>query len=306
MPITTPRARRYVFTLNNYSSEDVDQLVCVAEPLSKYLVFGREVSESGTPHLQGFVVWQNAKSFSASKTALGQRCHLEVARADSTSASNYCKKDDDFEEFGDVPNEAGKRTDWDKFKAFVVDLKRVPTSREIINHNAGLWGRYRDRLQEIAEAYLPEASLVATEPRLGWQTLCAGRINGAVETESIPRVIDFFVDPTGNTGKTWICQWALTHHPEFVQILSSGKRDDLCYAIDHTKKVFLFDVPRGQMEYFQYAVPEMLKNRLVFSTKYHSRMKTLPHVPYVAVFCNEDPNMDALSADRYRIVRVAS
>jgi hypothetical protein len=52
------------------------------------------------------------------------------------------------------------------------------------------------------------------------------------------------------------------------------------------------------MEYFSYRLAESLKDRLVFSTKYASAMKILHKVPHVAVFCNEMPDMEKLTADR--------
>ena len=266
----------------------------------RYLVFGRERGDSGTPHLQGFFVVANPVSLSQSKTLLNNyRCHLEIARGTPQQAADYCKKDGDFEEFGELPQQ-GKRSDWDRFKEFVVDLGREPTTREIIAHNTSLWSRYSTACAEVAKAVLEPPQLTSTEPRLGFQTHVVGRIGGTPN----PRTIDFIVDSEGNSGKSWICQYALTRWPDDVQVLSIGKRDDTAYMIDASKKIFLFDVPRGQMAFFQYAVMEMLKNRMVFSNKYKSTMKVLRHVPYVAVFSNEHPDMEAMSTDRYNVIEV--
>lgn len=87
-----------------------------------------------------------------------------------------------------------------------------------------------------------------------------------------------------------------------VQFLSVGKRDDLAHAIEIQTRIFLLDIPRGQMEYLQYSVLEMLKNCLVFSPKYQSSMKRLLKCPHVIVFCNEYPDMDAMTRDRYYII----
>lgn len=119
-----------------------------------------------------------------------------------------------------------------------------------------------------------------------------------------PREIQFVVDEVGNSGKSWFTRWAVTNHSDKVQVLKIGKRDDLAYAVDATKSVFLFDVPRTQMQFLQYAVLEMMKDQLIFSPKYESGMKVLTTVPLVVVFCNEDPDMTQMTADRYKITRI--
>ena len=55
------------------------------------------------------------------------------------------------------------------------------------------------------------------------------------------------------------------------------------------------------MEFLRYEILEMLKDRMVFSPKYASRMKFLHRVPHVVVFSNEYPAMDKMSDDRYDI-----
>jgi hypothetical protein len=69
--------------------------------------------------------------------------------------------------------------------------------------------------------------------------------------------------------------------------------------VDESKRIFLFNIPRGQMEYLQYSVMEQLKDRMVFSPKYQSSTKLLRFVPHVVVFCNEAPDMEKMTADRY-------
>jgi len=71
--------------------------------------------------------------------------------------------------------------------------------------------------------------------------------------------------------------------------------------VDVRSRIFLVNVPRGQMEYLNYGVLEMLKDRMVLSPKYESSMKILLNCPHVIVFCNEDPDMSKMSADRYVI-----
>jgi len=55
------------------------------------------------------------------------------------------------------------------------------------------------------------------------------------------------------------------------------------------------------MQFLIIGLLENLKDRMVLSPKYDSKMKILRKTPHVIVFCNEDPDMDKMSADRYII-----
>lgn len=294
---------RWCFTLNNYSDDEVAALVTKG-PQFKYIVFGKEVGDSGTPHLQGFVIFNHSLRINSVKRLIGNRCHVEPAKGTSKQAADYCKKDGDFQEFGDIPVEQGKRKDWDAYKEFVIDLGRIPSKREVILYNPSLYARYSNKCFEIAEAFLDPPKLVGDteQPRFGWQSRVCGRI-GSVPSR---RSIDFVVDPQGAAGKSWVCRYALSKYPEKVQVLRIGKRDDLAYSIDETKSIFLFDVPRDQMQFLQYSVLESLKDQMIFSPKYESKFKVLRHVPYVAVFSNEAPDLNKLTHDRFNLINVVS
>lgn len=297
------QARRWTFTLNNYVDADQQRLRdLAASDRTVYLVFGREVGESGTPHLQGFVIFSGPVRFTAAKQRLGNNAHLEVARATSEAVATYCKKDGDFEEFGAVPSNNGRRSDFERYVEFVRDLGRVPSTRELVAHNPGLFARYERALIRIATHILPSPNFTgAQQPRFGWQTQVAGLIDADAPS---PRTINFVVDPAGNSGKSWMCRYALSQHPDSVQVLRIGRRDDLAHAIDPLRSIFLFDVPRGQMMFLQYSVLESLKDQLVFSPKYESSCKVLRNIPTVIVFCNEMPDMNALTNDRYNIINI--
>lgn len=289
------QSRRWCFTLNNPSDEEK---VHVADALSKsdtikYGVCGRETGENGTPHLQGFVICVQPKRLSFLRRFLSGRAHFEIARGSSQQASDYCKKENDFDEYGSLPNQQGHRTDIDQFKMWVVEQAEVPSEREIARAFPGLWLRY-PRLVELALHLRPQPVLQDGE-YVQWQQDLADELESPPDDRSIV----FYVDPDGGKGKSWFVRKFVSEHPDITQFLSIGKRDDLAYCIDETKTVFLFDIPRGGMEHFQYSVLEKLKDGLVFSPKYNSRVKVIDHKVHVVVFCNEQPNMDAMSMDRY-------
>lgn len=81
-----------------------------------YFVFGNEVGEDGTPHMQGYVVFTNRKYLSGAKKIF-PRAHLEPKARKSLFAEciTYCKKDGDFVEYGIAPREVAVRSKrrWD-------------------------------------------------------------------------------------------------------------------------------------------------------------------------------------------------
>jgi len=305
-PLSIQR-QAFCFTFNNYVPEDVDRIrVFATTPRVQYLIIGFEVGEQGTQHLQGFIQLKKSTRGSVVQRLISERVriHIEPLKSTSEAAATYCKKDGAFTEWGtrlDCTGQ-GKRSDWSDYIEWVQGLGRLPTKREIILFNPSLFARYNRRCLDIAEAHLPTPSLVAgADCRPGWQDGLARLVQG---DNHHPREIRFYVDEVGNSGKSWFTRWALSNHPDLVQVLKAGKRDDLAYAIDETKSIFLFDVPRTQMEFLNLSVLEMLKDQLVFSPKYESGMKVLMKTPMVVVFSNEEPDRTKMSVDRYKVIKI--
>lgn len=92
--------KNWCYTLNNWDDTDVVRLKSTP---CKYHVIGNEVSDSGTPHLQGFIIFEKTKRFNAVRKLLGTRCHIEAMAGTSFQAAEYCRKDEDYWEQGDLP-----------------------------------------------------------------------------------------------------------------------------------------------------------------------------------------------------------
>lgn len=103
-------ARRWCWTLNNYSEEEISHINKTAETC-RYLCYGKEISSTGTPHLQGFLITKNSVRLPAVKKILSVRAHIEKARGTSQQAATYCKKENDFTEFGKLHEESGTLED---------------------------------------------------------------------------------------------------------------------------------------------------------------------------------------------------
>lgn len=98
-------AKNWAFTLNNYAEEDFDAILNW-EHVS-YVIAGKEVGESGTPHLQCYARFKTKKRLTALKKLL-PTAHWEVAKGTPRQNRDYCSKDGDFLEVGDIPKTAGE------------------------------------------------------------------------------------------------------------------------------------------------------------------------------------------------------
>lgn len=88
MPRDT-RHRAYAFTWNNYPP---DYRVSLEQLPAKYVVTGEELAPgTGTPHLQGYVVWTDAKTL-ASCRGLLPGCHITPTRGTHRQNFDYCTK----------------------------------------------------------------------------------------------------------------------------------------------------------------------------------------------------------------------
>lgn len=116
MPPGKP-SKSWCFTLNNYTAEHENILQNLT---LKYGVYGREVGESGTPHLQGFILFARTYRLAQLKKIF-PTAHWEIAKV--KDAENYCLKDGDFVKLGD----------WDKRNS----QKKKPTEELLDMVKAG-------------------------------------------------------------------------------------------------------------------------------------------------------------------------
>jgi hypothetical protein len=302
------QAKRWCFTLNNWTHEERLNLHLLGESISadgdqsflSYLIFGVEIGESGTPHLQGYCILREKARLSRLKEEPGlSRAHLEIARGTHESASTYCKKDGDFHEYGEPPKQPGARGHWKQLQQWLIDLPSRPTIKDVCDEFPALVANNENAVNKFIEMYTSPDHLVQGPFIHPWQI----RVNGIVDGEPDDRKVIFVVDPEGNKGKSWLTRYWLTHRGG-TQFLSVGKRDDLAYAVKQGPDLFVFDIPRGNMQFLQYSVLEQLKNRVIFSTKYQSQTKILPSNVHVVVFSNEAPDMESLTNDRYKIINI--
>lgn len=151
---TGPRAKHWCFTLNNYTPADLDRLSTLPTGV-EYLVYGKETGNSGTPHLQGTVCFQSRKRLQQVIATIGQ-AHCSVTRYLNQSI-DYCKKDGDFIELGEIPiiaREKGeKRSDLEDFKASVKEgITNIKELRELHSNVVAQYPKFvKDYLEDNRE-----------------------------------------------------------------------------------------------------------------------------------------------------------
>lgn len=153
----TRSAKHWCFTLNNYSNDEKQHLAELYElPVAQrpvYLVYGEEVGENGTPHLQGFISFNARKTLRQVKDVVSTRAHCEQARGSPSQAAEYCKKDGAYSEFGVCPSGSGKRNDIVKL---YDAIKSGKTAQEIADEFPSQYLRYRSNILATIRDLQPE------------------------------------------------------------------------------------------------------------------------------------------------------
>lgn len=162
---------------------------------------------------------------------------------------------------------------------------------------------YCGKAETKLEGPYNENSVFVITPTLDkkWQDqLRSELINNNGYDNKYYRKIIICVDVEGGAGKTDFATWFMDNFPEHTAYFPYGKIADMAYAIPKDPKYIFFDIPRTQQEHINWSAIELLKNGILFSSKYESGFKRFNR-PHVIVMLNEYPDMNALSRDRYDI-----
>jgi Putative viral replication protein len=285
------RARAWCFTWNNYDDASIALLNGID---CTYMIYGKEVGENGTPHLQGTVRFESAQRFTAMRKLLTSACHIEMCKHLEKSIE-YCKKDGDFTERG-IPPIQGKRNDLEQVKLAIKENPNI-TMKQLREDYSEVYAKYERWLTKYVQDNRPSTEVQAF-PLRQWQQELNDMLNGPPDN----RTVVFVVDKKGNSGKTWFAHYYSSLH-EFVDVLPPGRKENMVHVLSGQARVVFIDFPRSKTEHIQYDLFEELKNGYIFAQKYDSMIKKFA-VPHVVVMMNEDPDMTKLSADRYKIIEV--
>lgn len=200
-------SRRWVFTINNYTPKDVELFEKID---CKYVVVGDEVGDSGTPHLQGFIIFNRGYRLTQLKKIHGT-AHWDYAV--TVDAMNYCMKEKviilrDY-------RAQGSRSDWKTVKEMIDTGASLEDIRE---ENYGLYMQYGRAISQDIARKKAKVDIKYTE-----------FTTDMINLDEHPVVV--LIGPTG-IGKT---QYAKAHfkNPLFVRHI-----DDLRNFSDHDGIIF--------------------------------------------------------------------
>lgn len=294
-----------MFTCNNPSDDKHKEISDLLSDKSmvKYAVMQSEVGEKGTPHLQGYVVFNTRKMYSSVINYL-KSCHIEARLGTHKQAKDYCMKEDtrliftepiQFGDDSDIP-QPGQRTDLLLVKNAIE--KGTPID-EIERDNFGAFARHSKYFLEFyqktrSKKVIEEQKVEMLKDSLRyWQVQVLKKIQ-----EQGKRKILWVHESKGNVGKSY-----LARHLQVVKnafYVRNAKKHDIAFAYNY-EKIVVFDLTRSDQEFLNYSLIESFKDGRIFSGKYQSIMKIFK-IPRVVIFANWEPDLSKLSKDRWQVI----
>lgn len=197
-------AKRYAFTLNNWTDEHKDGLEALFDSgQAQYICWGEETGDGGTPHLQGFIYFSRKytiRQIANSGTLFNAHC--ECINGSIAANVRYCNKagkDDNnrpfgtnptFVEFGERPAEAGARTDLSTLHEVIKEGHNI---KQIADEHWGMFVRYHRSINAGIRLYSTPRTWVP-DVQVYWGPTGTGKTRKAFEGTDLSQI---YVHPGG-------------------------------------------------------------------------------------------------------------
>jgi len=259
-------AKKWCFTMNNYTEEAYSSIIRVLDDSCDVAIIGKEIGESGTPHLQGYCEFKvkcRPKSV-ISQVAVSEltgtqiiewaySIHWEKAKGSKQQNVRYCSKDDK--------------------KAWTKGCK------------------VKKELKLIKESQLYQ-----------WQKNIIKEIDG----EPDDRKVMWYWSHEGCIGKTAFGKWLFARKGAYVlNGKGTDVRNGIIQYYQHegdTPEFIIYPIPRCHgSDYVSYEALENIKDMFFYSGKYEGGM-VCGNAPHLLILANAPPKESKLSMDRWDIV----
>lgn len=225
-----PEAKRWCFTLNNPTGEDIALLVGTPSdgPQAnlgnvQYMIFQEERGdETGTLHWQGFLILKSKKRLTWLKRNISDKAHFEIARGTNEEARNYCRKPETYT--------GGIRHEYGELPARAEPKKREERFQDACDELCELKLEYK-RPCEITEQSLLQPCFIAAYKELTRDILGPYRPKLMILT---------LIGPPGS-GKSHAIQKWMGIHGRFIY------GNNGCWAQNPTAKIMIFEEFCGQI-----------------------------------------------------------
>ena len=241
----------------------------------------------------------------ALKKLIGMRAHIEAARETELENDKYCRKDGvvAIEKGTMIPEISAKGCEAQAtetiHKLITLRLKGVSVVTIAASDDVVCYFKYEKMIEKTVREFIQEKNILdlkAEYVNINWRLWQLKLIEYLNKTPDDRKVL-WYVDEKGNSGKTFITKYLLTQGDTLRY--ENGKSADVKYALEGQRNV-IFDLSRSQESHVNYEVIDSVKNGVVFSTKYESKMKVFT-TPHVVIMANFAPDESKMSADRWDI-----
>lgn len=298
------RCREWDWVINNYTQEDIYTVQNMfEEKKAKHYCFGKEIGESGTPHLQGCVYFPTVKSAQWINKQICKRitCRPRIQFSTYAILNMYCKKgkqsheefhelhdkgpnyglDADVIEWGEPPKQ-GDRTDLKKTTESI--MKGEKTLDDVYRENPMAFHLYERTLKKAVDLY--EETLIRNWTTKGlWLYGPSGSGKSHLSEEAFGK--SAYVAEFGLTSwykhkcyihnsrdKDW---WDKYNHQEIVILDEFRGELDYAYLLRMADKTFL-DLPRRGKPPINFTSKYIIVNSSLHPEKVFKRRDKEDHI----------------------------
>lgn len=256
---------KYDFVLNNYANDRMEILERFLHKFTKAFVFQEEVSESGTPHLQG-AIWLKKKARILELTKIPEFSRMSFRKCRHwPSLIRYCQETIEQKDFGRLPNG----------KVFRYNVNKIKSIIKIINY---------DKLYKWELNILDILNKLPDDRIIYWYY----EETGGVGKTTFCKYLAVTKNAIILSGKASDMKYGITKYIE---------------KFGDYPEIIILDIPRSRKDYLSYNGIECIKNGLFYSTKYESCM-VIGNCPHLLVFANFEPDRQMMSLDRWKIILI--